>query len=162
MNPNSASYKWWIALAIVPAGLISAIDGTSVGIAIPSMMTSLRADLDQIQWVVTTYTLIQTLLMPMAGWFTALLWCRNLFVGSLIVFNVGTVLCSFAWSAESLIVFRAVQGIGGGPLQPVTMAILYSAFPPAQRGTTVGLFNMFIALGLIIGRFGGFLEAVWK
>ena len=157
MTPDRPSYKWWIVLTVVPAGLISAIDGTSVGIAIPSMMTSLHADLDQIQWVVTIYTLLQTLLMPMAGWLTALLGRRSLFVGGLLLFNVGTVLCSFAWSAESLLVFRAIQGIGGGPLQPLTMALLYSAFPPSQRGTAVGLFNMSVALGLIIGRFGGVL-----
>jgi EmrB/QacA subfamily drug resistance transporter len=157
MNPDSPSYKWWIALAVVPAGMIAAIDGTSVGIAIPSMMVNLRADLDQIQWVVTISLIIQTLLMPMAGWLTNLLGSRNLFVASLLLFNAGTVLCSFAWNAESLIFFRAMQGLGGGPLQPVSMAILYSTFPPEQRGTAVGLFNMTIALGLIIGRFGGFL-----
>jgi len=157
MNPDSPSYKWWIALTVVPAGLISAIDSTSVGIAIPSMMMNLRADLDHIQWIVTTYLIIQTLMMPLAGWLTSLLGSRNLFVSSLILFNVGTILCSVSWNAESLIFFRAVQGIGGGPLQPVSMAILYSAFPPGQRGTAVGLFNLSIALGLIIGRFGGFL-----
>jgi DHA2 family multidrug resistance protein len=80
MTPAHPSYKWWIALTVVPAGLIAAIDGTSVGIAIPSMMTTLRADLDQIQWVVTGSLLIQTLLMPMTGWFTALVGRRNLFV----------------------------------------------------------------------------------
>jgi hypothetical protein len=58
MKADSPTYKWWIALTVVPAGLISAIDGTSVGIAIPSMMVSLRADLDQIQWVVTTALII--------------------------------------------------------------------------------------------------------
>ena len=157
MNRDSPSYKWWIALAVVPAGMIAAIDGTSVGIAIPSMMVNLRADLDQIQWVVSISLIIQTLLMPMAGWLTNLVGSRNLFVSSLLLFNAGTVLCSFAWNAESLIFFRAVQGLGGGPLQPVSMAILYSAFPPDQRGTAVGLFNMTVALGLIIGRFGGFL-----
>jgi len=156
MSPDQPSYKWWIALTVVPAGLISAIDATSVGIAIPSMMTTLRADLDHIQWVVTTSLLMQTLLMPMAGWFTALIGRRNLFVLSLLLFTVGTCLCSLAWSVESLIFFRALQGIGGGPLQPVSMAILYSAFPPQQRGTAVGLFNMSVAFGLIIGRFGGF------
>lgn len=157
MTPDHPSYKWWIALTVVPAGLISAIDGTSVGIAIPSMMTSLRADLDHIQWVVTTYLLIQTLLMPMTGWLTALIGRRNLFVLSLVLFNLGTILCSFAWSVESLIAFRIFQGLGGGPLQPVSMALLYSAFPPQQRGTAVGLFNMSVAFGLIIGRFGGYL-----
>ena len=59
MTPDHPRYKWWMVLTVVQAGLISAIDGTSVGIAIPSMMTSLRADLDQIQWVVTTYLLMQ-------------------------------------------------------------------------------------------------------
>ncbi len=157
MTPEQPSYKWWVALTVVPAGLISAIDATSVGIAIPSMMTTMRADLDQIQWVLTTYLLIQTLLMPMTGWLTALLGRRNLFVASLILFNIGTVLCSFSWSVESLIFCRAIQGIGGGPLQPVSMALLYSAFPPQQRGTAVGLFNMSVAFGLIIGRFGGYL-----
>lgn len=157
MNPEHPSYKWWMALTVVPAGLISAIDGTSVGIAIPSMMTSLRADLDHIQWVVTTYLLVQTLLMPMTGWLTALIGRRNLFVSSLILFNIGTVLCSLAWSVESLIAFRVFQALGGGPLQPISMAILYSAFPPQQRGTAVGLFNMSVAFGLIIGRFGGYL-----
>lgn len=157
MTPDQPSYKWWVALTVVPAGLIAAIDGTSVGIAIPSMMTTLRADLDQIQWVVTGSLLIQTLLMPMTGWLTALLGRRLLFVLSLGMFTLGTVLCSFAWSVESLIGFRAVQGIGSGPLQPVSMAILYSAFPPHQRGTAVGLFNMSVAFGLIIGRFGGYL-----
>jgi DHA2 family multidrug resistance protein len=103
------------------------------------MMTNLRADLDHIQWVVTTYLLIQTLLMPMTGWLTALLGRRNLFVCSLILFTIGTVLCSFSWSVESLTFFRALQAIGGGPLQPVSMALLYSAFPPQQRGTAVGL-----------------------
>ena len=135
MTPDHPAYKWWMVLTVVPAGLISAIDGTSVGIAIPSMMTSLRADLDQIQWVVTTYLLMQTLLMPMTGWLTALLGHRRLFVLSLLLFMLGTVLCSFAWSVESLIAFRVVQALGGGPLQPVSMALLYSAFPPHQRGS---------------------------
>jgi MFS family permease len=67
MTPDHPRYKWWMVLTVVPAGLISAIDGTSVGIAIPSMMTSLRADPTN-QWVVTTYLLMQTLLMPMTGW----------------------------------------------------------------------------------------------
>lgn len=157
MHPDTPSYKWWVALTVIPAGLISAIDSTSVGIAIPSMMTNLRADLDQIQWIITVYLLIQTLLMPMTGWLTALFGRRNLFVGCLGLFMIGTVLCSFAWSVEALILCRVIQGIGGGPLQPVSMAILYSAFPPQQRGTAVGLFNMSVALGLIIGRLGGFL-----
>jgi EmrB/QacA subfamily drug resistance transporter len=157
MQADRPGYKWWIALTVVPAGLIQAVEATSIGISIPSMMTSLRADLDHIQWVVTISLITQTLLMPTSGWLTGLLGRRRLFLYGLSFVITTTVLCSFAWSLESLIFFRALSGIAAGVLQPVSMALLYSAFPPDQRGTAVGLFNTSIALGLIIGRFGGFL-----
>ena len=156
MSPDRPGYKWWMVLTTVPAGLIQAVDATSVSVAIPSMMTSLRADLDQIQWVVTVSLVMQTLLMPTSGWLTGRFGRRRLFVCGLWFVIGGTVLCSFAWSLESLIIFRAVLGVGAGIVQPVAMAILYSTFPPEQRGTAVGLSNTSIALGLIIGRFGGF------
>jgi MFS transporter, DHA2 family, multidrug resistance protein len=96
MNPDSPSYKRWIALTTVQVGMISSIDGSAVGIAVLSMMVSLRAGLDQIQWVLTISLIIQTLLMPMTGWLTGLVGSRILFVASLILFNAGTVLCGFA------------------------------------------------------------------
>jgi EmrB/QacA subfamily drug resistance transporter len=157
MNPDQATYKWWIALTVVPAGLISAVDSTSVSIAIPNMMTSLRADLDQIQWVVTISLIMQTLLMPAAGWLSGVLARRDLFVSSLGIICLGTILCMFAWSLESLVFFRAILGFGAGILQPISITLLYGAFPAHQRGTAMGLFNTSVALGLIIGRFGGFL-----
>ena len=155
-DPNPA-YKWWIALTVVPAGLIQAVDATSVSIAIPSMMTNLRADLDQVQWVITMSMVMQTLLMPTSGWLSSRIGQRRLFISGLLLVIVATILCTFAWSLASLIFFRAILGIGAGVVQPMTMAILFSAFPPQQRGTAMGLFNSSIALGLIIGRFGGFL-----
>ena len=161
MNPDRPSYKWWIALTVVPAGLIGAIDATSVSIAVPSMMTNLRADLDQIQWVVTISLVMQTLLMPTSSWLTGLIGRRRLFVTSLACVIAATLLCSLSWSLESLIFFRAVMGLAGGVLQPLTMAILFSTFPPEQRGTAMGLFNTSIALGLIIGRFGGMLVDIF-
>ncbi len=157
MSPDRPANKWWIALAVVPAGLVHAIDSTSVSIAIPSMMTSLQVDLAQIQWVVTISLITQTLLMPAAGWLMGLVGRRQLFVTSLSLVVVITLLCSVSWSLASLIFFRALMGLATGVLQPVTMAILFNIFPPSQRGTAMGLFNMSIALGLIIGRFGGFL-----
>ena len=157
MRGSPGAQKWWIALTVVPAGLIQAVDSTSVSIAIPNMMTSLRADLDHIQWVITISLVMQTLLMPTSGWLSARLGQRRLFIMGLLLVIGATLLCSLAWSVPSLIFFRAILGIGAGVVQPVTMAILFNAFPPQQRGTAMGLFNTSIALGLIIGRFGGFL-----
>ncbi len=157
MSAPNPAYKWWIALTVVPAGLIQAVDATSVSIAVPSMMTSLRADLDQIQWVITISMVMQTLLMPTSGWLSNRLGQRRLFISGLTLVIIATLLCTFAWSLASLIFFRAILGIGAGVVQPMTMAILFGVFPPEQRGTAMGLFNSSIALGLIIGRFGGFL-----
>ncbi len=157
-QPPGDAYKWWITVTVVLAGLIFAVDSVSVGIAIPNMMTSLRADLDQIQWVVTVAMLVQTLLMPITGWLLSVLGSRQLFLCSLVIVTAGTLLCSLAWNLESLIVFRVVQGLGFGPLQPVCMAILYRSFPAEQRGTAIGLFNISAALGVSLGRLsGGFL-----
>lgn len=157
MPASNPAHKWWIALTVVPAGLIQAVDATSVSIAIPNMMTSMRADLDQIQWVVTISLVMQTLLMPTSGWLSSRLGRRRLFISGLMLVIIATLLCIFAWSLESLIFFRAILGAGAGVVQPVTMTILFNAFPPEQRGTAMGLFNSSIALGLIVGRFGGFM-----
>jgi DHA2 family multidrug resistance protein len=161
MNSERPAYiasQWWIALTVILAGLVYSVDSVSVSIAIPNMMTSLRADLDQIQWVVTISMLVQTLIMPTTGWLIEVLGPRALFLASLILVSSGTVLCSLAWSLESLLVFRIVQGLGFGPLQPVCMAILYRTFPPAQRGMAIGLVNMSPAVGVSLGRLsGGFL-----
>ena len=161
MNSERPAYiasQWWIALTVILAGLVYSVDSVSVSIAIPNMMTSLRADLDQIQWVVTISMLVQTLIMPTTGWLIVVLGPRALFLASLILVSSGTVLCSLAWSLESLLVFRIVQGLGFGPLQPVCMAILYRTFPPAQRGMAIGLVNMSPAVGVSLGRLsGGFL-----
>ncbi|RMF87999.1 MAG: MFS transporter, partial [Nitrospinota bacterium] len=138
--------------------LTATLSITTVNLAIPKMMTSLRADLDTIQWVVTAFMIVQTLLMPMVGWLTSLIGSRNLYLLSLGLFTLSSFLCSLAWSAQSLILFRIVQGIGGGPLQPLSLAILYESFPPQQRGMAVGMFNVATAFGLAIGRIvGGYL-----
>ncbi len=150
--------QWWMTLTVTLAGLVYSVDSVSVGIAIPNMMTSLRVDLDQVQWVVTISMLVQTLMMPTTGWLMGVLGPRSLFLVSLILISSGTVLCSLAWSLESLLVFRVVQGLGFGPLQPVCMAMLYRTFPPAQRGLALGLSNVSPALGVSLGRLsGGFL-----
>lgn len=157
-SPTSPVSQGGVTVTVILAGLVYAVDSVSVGIAIPNMMTSLRADLDQIQWVTTISMLMQTLLMPATGWLTGILGHRALFLLSLGLVSGGTLLCSLAWSLESLLVFRVIQGLGFGPLQPVCMALLYRTFPPHQRGRAIGFFNLSAAIGVSLGRLsGGFL-----
>ena len=110
MSPDRPGYKWWIALTVVPAGLIQAVDATSVSVAIPNMMTSLRADLNQIQWVVTISLVLQTLLMPTSGWLTSLIGRRRLFVGR--GYNIRKL--NQAWFA-----FHGSYATGAGSVSPI-------------------------------------------
>lgn len=150
--------KWSIAVTLSLATLAVALNATSMHVAIPTMMASLGASLDQIQWVLTAYTIVHTVLIPSVGWLGNRAGDRNLFLGSLAVFTAGSLLCSISWDAESLIAFRIVQAVGAGPLMGVAMSLMYESFPPQQRGLAMGLFMTGWAVGPFFGPLvGGYL-----
>ena len=127
-------------------------------VVLPQIMTSLRADLDQVQWILTGAGIAQTVVMPMVGWLTTLTGHRNLYLGSLALFCGGSVLSGLAWSIESLIVFQIISGLGVGLLQPLIAAIMYQIFPPKQRGLALGLSMVGWSFGPAIGPIlGGYL-----
>src|SRR3970040_426012 len=95
----------------------------------PTMMSSFGVSLNRIQWVLTGFMITRTVLIPCVGWLGERMGDRNLFVLSTSIFTAGSLLCSISWNAESLILFRIIQGIGAGPLLGVSMAIMYEAFP---------------------------------
>lgn len=127
-------------------------------VILPQLMTSLRADLDQVQWVLTGHGIAQTVVMPMVGWLTSLLGHRALYLGSLALFCGGSVLSGLAWSIGSLVFFQVVSGIGVGLMQPLMSAIMYQIFPPNQRGLALGLSMVGWSFGPAIGPIlGGYL-----
>jgi DHA2 family multidrug resistance protein len=132
-------------------------------VILPHIMTSLRADLDQVQWVLTGPGIAQTVVMPMVGWLTSLLGHRALYLGSLALFCGTSVLSGLAWSIESLIVFQTVSGLGIGLMQPLIAALLYQIFPPNQRGLALGLSMVGWSFGPAIGPIvGGYLIEVFN
>src|SRR4029453_1661962 len=125
----------WLATGSLMLGMVSFTIAIMVSnVILPQIMTSLRADLDQVQWILTGAGIAQTVVMPMVGWLTTLIGHRNLYLGSLALFCGGSVLSGLAWSIESLIVFQVISGLGVGLLQPLIAAIMYQIFPPKQRG----------------------------
>ena len=103
--------------------------------------------------------------MPMVGWINAVAGPRNFYLLGLLVYIVGSVLCGLAWSIPSLVCFRAIQALGAGPLFPLSMAILYEAFPAHQRGLAMGIFMAGISIGPALGpSIGGYLveHANWR
>jgi DHA2 family multidrug resistance protein len=149
--PERASYKWWMAATVMLSAFFVVVSGASVNVALPPIMTAFGLNIEQGQWVITAYIIAGAVLIPTVGWLGNWLGNRNLFLLSLLVFVGGSALCGLAWSGPSLIAFRVLQGMGGGPITPMAMVFLTTAFPERQRGLAMGLYAMASALGPAVG-----------
>jgi DHA2 family multidrug resistance protein len=127
------------------------VNTSTVNVTLPPMMTAFGLNLDQAQWVITAYMIASAVLIPTVGWLGNWLGNRNLFLLSLLVFVGSSALCGLAWSGSTLILFRVLQGIGGGPIAPMVMVFLSAAFPEQQRGLAMGLYGMASAFGPAVG-----------
>ncbi len=152
------SYKWWVTWTIMVGSFLFALDTTIVNIAIPKIMVSIGADLNQIQWVLIIYMIGMAVVMPAAGWLSDLVGHKWLYIGSLALFTLSSALCGMAWSPTSLIVFRGLQGLGAGAIAPTAMAVIFHVFPPDQRGLGMGIYSLGWTFGPILGpTLGGYL-----
>jgi EmrB/QacA subfamily drug resistance transporter len=157
-SPERPAYKWWVTLALLLGILTQGLNFGTVNVALPSMMTSLQAEVDTIHWVITAFMVTRTVVMPMVGWVAAVIGPRNFYLVGLLIYIVGSVLCGLAWSIPSLVVFRVIQAMGAGPLFPLSMAMLYEVFPTHQRGMAMGIFMAGISIGPALGpSIGGYL-----
>jgi EmrB/QacA subfamily drug resistance transporter len=136
-----------------------------VQLAFPHIMLSLRADLDDMQWVQTSSMIMQAVMMPSVGWLGSRLGNRRLYLLSLGIFVGGSILCGMAWDVYSLIAFRVVQAIGSGPLFPLTQTIMFQTFPEEKRGLAMGVNSLGFSFGPMVGPvIGGYLleHASWR
>ncbi|HEY4388359.1 MAG TPA: MDR family MFS transporter, partial [Ktedonobacteraceae bacterium] len=122
---------------------------------IPQMQHNFGADIRDVQWVVTIYMLTQAAVIPTAPYLGAKFGAKRAYLWTLIAFLLGSLLCGFAWNLPSLLLFRLIQGIGGGILLPMVMTLQYQAFPPEERGaasSAIGIPMMTAtALGPVLG-----------
>ena len=158
VNPESPSYKWWVAGTVMLNVLAVLLNIAATSMALPAIMTTLSMSLDEVQWVITAYMIASAVVFPTVGWLGNVLGNRNLLLFSVALFVIGSVLCGLAWNGSTLIAFRILQGMGGGPVLPMTLLFVTQAFPPPQRGLAVGLFALGGSGGLVIGPLlGGYL-----
>jgi DHA2 family multidrug resistance protein len=131
---------------------------TAVQVALPQIMTVFGLNLEQAQWIMTAYVIAGAVLVPAVGWLGNWLGNRTFYLLGLSIFVTNSALCAVSWSGPSLITFRILQGLGGGPISPMTMMFLSNVFPPAQRGLAMGFFGMGQTAGPIVGTvIGGYL-----
>jgi EmrB/QacA subfamily drug resistance transporter len=167
---SSALSKWhgnpWAILITLSLGFfMTLLDLTIVNIAIPNMITSLGASLDEILWIVNAYVLVLAVLLITAGRLGDLRGQRTLFVAGVVVFTAASLACGLSPNPALLIAFRAVQGVGAALLMPQTMAIIIGTFPADRRGTALGIWGAVAGLATVAGpTLGGVLVtyASWR
>jgi DHA2 family multidrug resistance protein len=148
---ETGARKWIITITVIMASLIELIDTSIVNVALPQMMGNLGATLDEVAWVVTAYVVANVIVIPMTGWFASKFGRRNYFAGSIILFTVASFFCGHATNIWELVIFRFIQGAGGGALLSTSQSILVETFPPEELGLANGLFGLGVVVGPTIG-----------
>src|SRR6202049_1539638 len=151
-------YKSLAATAFVFGLFMDILDTTIVNVALPVLGQDFNASTAQLEWVVTGYLLSLALWIPASGWIGDRFGTKRTFLFATAMFVFGSALCGAAWSIESLIFFRLVQGVGGGRLTPVGTAMLYRAFTPAERARASAILSIPTMTAPMLGPIvGGFL-----
>lgn len=162
MNIGS-SYKWWILSLVMVTTFMAVLDTTIVNVGFPSIMKYFGRSLSEAQWVTTAYLLSMTLMLPTAAWFSERFGHKKVFIISLLIFSIGSLLCSLSPSLELLIAARVFEGLGCGLIQPIGMAIVLREFDRRQRGLAIGLWAVAVAASVSFGPFiGGELLTHYK
>jgi EmrB/QacA subfamily drug resistance transporter len=153
------------AIAVLVGGIAVILDSTIVSVALHQLATDLGAGVSTIQWVSTAYLLAMGVVIPTVGWLQGRLGAKRLWMAALVVFLLGSVLCSFAWSAPSLIAFRVLQGIGGGAMIPLMTTMIMQATSEQDRPRMMSVVALPTAIGPILGPvIGGLILGVgdWR
>ncbi len=142
---------WLIAVVVALAAFMEVLDTSIANVALPYMAGNLGASNDQSTWVLTSYLVSNAIILPMTGWLAGALGRKRFFMTCLGIFTVSSLLCGIAPSLGFLLMFRVLQGAGGGGLQPMAQAILADTFPPEKRGLAFALYGITAIMAPTIG-----------
>jgi MFS transporter, DHA2 family, multidrug resistance protein len=152
-NPTSGLVvnPWLIAAAVMLATFMEVLDTSIAAVSLPYIAGSLSASNDEATWVLTSYLVANAVILPASGWFSQKFGRRNFLVACIVIFTVSSFMCGAATSLGMILLARAVQGAGGGALQPLSQAILLESFPPEKRGLAMAAFGFGVVVAPVIG-----------
>jgi DHA2 family multidrug resistance protein len=155
MNP-AAPWKprvnpWLIAMTVALAAFMEVLDTSIANVALPHIAGSLGASINQGTWVLTSYLVANAIVLPIGAWASSVVGRRNFFLLCVVIFTVSSFLCGAAPSLPMLLVFRVLQGAGGGGMQPMAQAIMADSFEPQKRGQAFALYGLVAVLAPSIG-----------
>jgi DHA2 family multidrug resistance protein len=149
---------WLVAVAVVIPTFMEVLDTTIANVALRYIAGGLSASNVDSEWVITSYLAANATILPISGWLSAHLGRRNYFLLSIAVFTIASGLCGLATSLEQLILFRVIQGLAGGGLQPSSQGVLLDTFPPEKQGQAQTMFGVAALLAPVVGpTLGGYL-----
>ncbi|WP_324262815.1 DHA2 family efflux MFS transporter permease subunit [Altererythrobacter sp. H2] len=154
-----------LVIGIMAASLLQILDTTIANVAIPHMQTSLGATVESVTWVLTSYIIASAVALPITGWLADRIGARRLFIGSVAGFIAASMLCGAAQNLEEMVLFRALQGVAGAFIAPLSQAFLLDTARPSKHAQMMAIWGMGIMIGPILGPIlGGWLtEAVnWR
>jgi len=142
---------WLIAVVVALAAFMEVLDTSIANVALPYMAGNLGASNDQSTWVLTSYLVSNAIILPMTGWLAGAVGRKRFFMSCLAIFTISSLLCGLAPSLGFLLLFRVLQGAGGGGLQPMAQAILADTFPPEKRGIAFAVYGITAIMAPTIG-----------
>jgi DHA2 family multidrug resistance protein len=149
---------WIVAVAVVIPTFMEVLDTTIANVALRYIAGGLSAAVIDAEWVLTSYLAANATILPITGWISARLGRRNYFLLSIAVFTIASGLCGMATSLGQIILFRVIQGLAGGGLQPSSQGVLLDAFPPEKQGAAQTMFGVAALLAPVVGpTLGGYL-----
>jgi DHA2 family multidrug resistance protein len=150
-RPHAAGSPWFLAVTVVVPTFMEVLDTTIAVVALRYIAGGLSATVDDGEWVLTSYLAANAIVLPITGWLSAHLGRRNYFLLSIAVFTLSSALCGMASSLSQLILFRVIQGLAGGGLQPSSQGVLLDAFPVERQGVAMTLFGLAALIAPVIG-----------
>ena len=157
-NAAHGANKWVIAVTVMTGSVMAVLDSSIVNVALPDMAGTLGATIEEITWVVTGYILANVIVMPIIGLLAARFGRKRIYQTSVLCFTGASMLCGIAHSLPVIVLFRVLQGFGGGVLITVSQAILRESFPQEEQGLAMGIYGMGVVLAPAFGpTLGGWL-----
>ncbi len=156
--PRPRVNKWLVTVSVSFGTLMGAIDSSIVNVALPQIRGALGATLQEITWITTGFAMATVIVMPLTAFLGRFFGQKRVYLASLALFVAGSALCGTAQTLTQVVLYRVLQGLGAGALQPTEQAILRQTFPPEEQGMAMALFAMAVMLGPAIGpTLGGYI-----
>jgi DHA2 family multidrug resistance protein len=161
--PVSPARKWAITVTVMVVAFMQILDTSVTNVILPHLQGSLSAGLDEVSWVITSYLAANAVVIPASGWLARVFGRKRFFLICCTLFVLSSFVSGAAPDLTTLIVARIFQGLGGGPIIPLSQAILWEIFPFHQRGLAMAVWGLGFILGPILGpTVGGYLADEWS